>query len=189
MKGHDGERLKGAISDGFRRACANIGLGLHMWSTKTPYTLYTNLQVAAEEEEISNKVGQIINPPPTREEITEIVKDKVAERPYSAEDLRAKFVAALSQYKGNNPTYQVVASHLVKLIPDETDRYAFTRYITGNETGSTKSLTPPQLFAFSAWFVKSANLGFDDTINEHCQAEANAAVIAAQKAEGQQELL
>lgn len=157
----------------------------------------TEVEIEAEEPTTNPK------PPPTVKAVSEITKGATHEelmepvtektkpvatsaRPYNPATLKQKFVKAIAAYKGDAPSFQVVAKHLGDIFPDKVDRYAFTRWAFGS--GSTKDLTTPQRFAVGVWFVKGIPV-FESVVNEHCKQEAQAALAEAMKAEGQKELL
>jgi len=106
--------------------------------------------------------------------------EESGDRPYTPEMLRKKFASAIAQYDNKSPDYKVIAKLVKGILPDEIDRYAVTRWITGNESGSTKHLTPPQKFAFSIMLTGDAVAGFDSQIKSVCKTELNSALVAAQ---------
>ena len=152
------------------------------WTTDKAVDMSSNV-TSTEPEKNPERNHDKPDLPPSEDDVSNIL------RPYNPQNLKQKFVRKMTDYQGEAPSTGIIAKHLGDILPADADRYAFTRWISGNTSGSATKLTAPQRFAFRQWLVGDDKLTFKSVVNEHCKAEAEMALVAAQKAEGQQELL
>jgi len=119
-----------------------------------------------------------------------------AKRPYRPQELKSmlaetagKMVQRIVKGKEQAPTEQtrnVLGKALKEIFPDDSDRYAFTRWVAGAQNGSVKALSDDWVLALQAWTkVKD----FNDTVDPLAKGEGLSALSAALEAQGQGTLL
>lgn len=149
----NGKTHKKTYYDIEAKIMSNAVKGLLTMYEETPFMM----QLSSGQDEDYGIPDESLEPVEAQVEEFEEPAESIQEpmnRPFSPEALKDWFDTR-SRYYAEHKTEiyakgaQVVAKALKIALPDDTDRYAFTGWITGNPSGSTKSLKTHEILAFA----------------------------------------